>query len=217
MTKPKAKALKAKPAKKTTTTTEQVDTTVDTQMSSTISKALQDISQAVQNAGQSAQSAVQAAEQIAQMIQQTGGSLSADKKGLAFEHATTDVETDEAHKRGVHGDTESMFLNKKRIVAMEFDHMEDSHDYGKALKKQEHNFDFLQNNYQQMNNKFAEGLNQVSITHAHNTTAFTHALNMKYAGKGKKKKGSNKSMKSIIAALEAVIRKNQVAGKRSKK
>lgn len=78
---------------------------------------------------------LQSALQTLQTAQQTGGSLSADSKGLGYEKVIDDIGTDEAFKSKTFGDAEMWGINKKLLVAREQSEAQKSFDYDKALKE----------------------------------------------------------------------------------
>jgi hypothetical protein len=89
----------------TTDTTNNVVTT-DALLSATLQKIMQEAQSAMQ----------QAASQVLQAAQETGGSLSADKKVLGTTDIDHDTDTDEAVKGKTYNDSEMWGLNKKMLV-----------------------------------------------------------------------------------------------------
>ena len=80
-------------------------------------------------------SELQSSVQNIQSSQQTGGSLAADTKTLAYTKEIDDTGTDEAHKGKIFNDAEMWTINKKLLVEREQAVVQKTFDYDRALKE----------------------------------------------------------------------------------
>lgn len=71
----------------------------------------------------------QLAKQFAQQVVQSVG----QDKVIGYDSNKHDIDTDEAHKRGTHADTEMWSANKKSIFAVEHSRDQNARDFAAAL------------------------------------------------------------------------------------
>ncbi len=130
---------------------------------------------------QSISQKLQALDQALQAAQQTGGSLSADKKVLGYEHISEDIGTDEAYKAGTFATSELWNLDKKILAEREQATAQKSHDYDKSLKEIEVAAAKIELARKQSDFNHAEQLKAIAISEAQQAATFKHILNMEYA------------------------------------
>jgi hypothetical protein len=116
----------------------------------------------------------QVVEQTLQAAQQTGGSLSADKKVLGSTDVTEDTQTDEAIRGKSYVDSELWGGNKKLLFSDELNNQRALNAL--AIKEKE-----LQIAEREIKLKLQAQLDHIAVTAATNAGIFNHALNMEYA------------------------------------
>lgn len=131
----------------------------------------QQIQKIIQDAQAAAQQAV---AQAIQTAQQTGGSLSADKKVLGTTDVTEDTQTDEAIRGKTYVDSELWGANKKLVFSDELNNQRALNAL--AIKEKE-----LQIAEREIKIKLQAQLDHIAVTAATNAGIFNHALNMEYA------------------------------------
>lgn len=125
--------------------------------------------------------AQQIAEQVLQAAQQTGGSLSADKKVLGSTVVTEDTQTDEHIRGKSYNDAEMWTLNKKLLTAREQSEAQKSHDYDISLKEIEVAAAKVELARKQSDFNHSEQLKAIAVSEAQQLAAFKHILNLEYA------------------------------------
>lgn len=130
---------------------------------------------------QSISQKLQALDQALQAAQQTGGSLSADKKVLASTDVTEDTQTDEHIRGKSYNDAEMWTLNKKLLTEREQSNAQKSQDYDQSLKEIEVAAAKIELARKQSDFNHSEQLKAIAVSEAQNLAAFKHILNMEYA------------------------------------
>jgi len=123
----------------------------------------------------------QVVEQTLQAAQQTGGSLSADKKVLGTTVVSEDTQTDEAIRGKSYGDSEVMFLNKKLLIEREQASAQKSFDFDKAHKEIELAAAKIELARKQSDFSTTEQLRAIAVSEAQQSANFKHILNLEYA------------------------------------
>lgn len=125
--------------------------------------------------------AQQIAEQALQAAQQTGGSLSADKKVLGATVVTEDTQTDEAIRGKTYIDSEVWGVDKKLLVEREQSNAQKSFDYDKAHKEIELAAAKIELARKQSDFNITEQLRAIAVSEAQQSANFKHLLNLEYA------------------------------------
>jgi len=125
--------------------------------------------------------AQQTAEQVAQAIQQTGGSLAADKKALGYTDVTEDTQTDEAFRGKTFTDAEMWGINKKFLVEREQSSAQKSHDFDKSHKEIELAAAKIELARKQSDFNVTEQLRAIAVSEAQQAATIKHMLNLEYA------------------------------------
>lgn len=116
----------------------------------------------------------QVVEQTLQAAQQTGGSLSADKKVLGATDVTEDTQTDEAIRGKTYIDSESWGANKKLAYSDELNNQRALNAL--AIKEKE-----LQLLERESKIRLQAQLDHIAVIAHTNAGIYNHALNMGYA------------------------------------
>lgn len=123
----------------------------------------------------------QVVEQTLQAAQQTGGSLSSDKKVLGATDVTEDTQTDEAIRGKTYVDSEMWGIDKKLLVEREQASAQKSFDFDKAHKEIELASAKIELARKQSDFNVTEQLRAIAVSEAQQAATFKHILNMEYA------------------------------------
>ena len=136
----------------------------------------------IQKIIQDAQAAAQqAVAQALQAAQQTGGSLSADKKTLGVTDVTEDTQTDEATRGKTYVDSEMWGINKKLLVEREQSSSQKSFDYDRSLKEIEIKTAQLELARKESDFSHQEQLKAIAVSEAQQAALVKHLTNLEYA------------------------------------
>ena len=132
----------------------------------------------VQIANQVAQQTAQSvAEQVIQATQQTGGSLSADKKVLGVTHMTNDISVDEAFNSKTYTDSELWGFDKKQIAVSEQTERVRSIDFNSSLRALELKEKELAIAEREAKLRKQAQLDSIEISERQNAAVVSHMLN----------------------------------------
>lgn len=122
----------------------------------------------------------QAIEQALQQAQQTGGSLSSDKKVLGSTDVTEDTQTDEHIRGKSYNDAEMYAVNKKLLVEREQSTAQKSHDFDLALKEIQVAEAKIELARKQSDFNHQEQLKAIAVSEATQASIIKHFVNLEY-------------------------------------